>query len=1380
MDDVSGYKNNSPTFMEDRQEVHNNFINELIGSVTIQTDEIIVNFLILMKYRPLSINESKRIKLEAVYITKLIENKQNEWKIHAFNGNFALQGGSKSMPFNANATHATSSSTLSKEKCNEFEEYGYAIGLDFDQVEDNMAISQNKGSSNSNDNSSTVHIDDTALSNLLVYLDNRKEALRNQLNDYYDYYPDQAVQERDRDSSDHSGRELLNPQFYELRQSILQQQQLNNQKQNKIEFLTSRFNDKYFLGNFHNSHGQVNENVIVKFVPVTSNAGDEFEAQDDNKSAQMASRGRDTQQMTRKIIENEVIILTFLSQTSADDDQHQHSSKSILKFYGFAFHGKYYSFIYEKPIYGDLHSFLGSFSSSEDKVPLNLVVSWLLDIIQAIEFIHGRGLIHGNLVPQNIFIYYNFQLKITTDLFASQEYLYQNNILKDTTSLMRQSIDGADQSSLRNPKLSYCPNERKVVLLSFIAPEVRMGQRRGPYSDIFAFAMVALFVLSLKLPEVANLKSQIMETLELYFQLCANANAAGAKSGHSMQRLSAIGTSPLKYNIENEELFAVEEKFKHLLLDCIKYDPSLDPDPILSMRVGNNVYGRPSASVLNQSLSTILDLLGGDLRSSNSPNIENLNQREVFDFRTRSNGLLVMNHSKLLAAASSTLDRQRPEAIQEPRSPAPTVFSQQSDILRSDHLEDRLFGDEIPIEAFPSDPYETNLRQRLRASYDDNHLLSSSSEMNYNPRLLKSHSNEFLLTRVPESDPYIRNHHQVPSAARRNVPRSQPTDTSLYGQDNVVTFEAHQYGSAIKHSSYYNYHEIVSNEARQPHALLNAAEMEKQYENENFLLLQQFLRDRVQCLQSSSERYANILMDNDVTSVKILKARLARDENFLVNLGFDWEDALDVAECVEQLSSTSYLTESVSYSPHGYHPNLQGSHGQFIPNSEVSLSHHPADGFLPTEISNLYYEAAQCNNKEARTKLFDAAAKENRLAEGFVMRMYALGQGGIPSNLEIALDIGNKIISWLRQHTQAENKQVSKCAQFLLGVCYSEGLGVPRDDRDAFWWYSQSAEQGFSIAQAYLGYCYYVGLGVEKNLVEAVKWYAASAAQGHASAQCNLGLCYEQGHGVSQNPFEAVRCYKLAAHQGDVTAQYNLAFCYERGVGIEQNFPEAIKWYESSANNGHAAAECNLGFFYEKGIEVPVDLQEAFRLFFMSAQKSYPPAECKVGLCYENGLGVEKDEEMAVAWYKKCADKGYTPGQYHLGYCYSTGTGVEADVAKALEYYQIASNKGYAAAQNNLAYFYKKGYGVRKNLTMAVKLFRLAAEQDYPAAQYNLGYCYEKGLGVPQKLHEMIKWYRLAAENGVEKASEALNKLKITRSTVANSYNNFRLQHHFQ
>jgi hypothetical protein len=44
----------------------------------------------------------------------------------------------------------------------------------------------------------------------------------------------------------------------------------------------------------------------------------------------------------------------------------------------------------------------------------------------------------------------------------------------------------------------------------------------------------------------------------------------------------------------------------------------------------------------------------------------------------------------------------------------------------------------------------------------------------------------------------------------------------------------------------------------------------------------------------------------------------------------------------------------------------------------------------------------------------------------------------------------------------------------------------------------------------------------------------------------------------------------------------------------------------------------------------------------------------------------------------------------------------------------------------------------------------------------------------------MIKWYRLAAENGVEKASEALNKLKITRSTVANSYNNFRLQHHFQ
>ena len=68
--------------------------------------------------------------------------------------------------------------------------------------------------------------------------------------------------------------------------------------------------------------------------------------------------------------------------------------------------------------------------------------------------------------------------------------------------------------------------------------------------------------------------------------------------------------------------------------------------------------------------------------------------------------------------------------------------------------------------------------------------------------------------------------------------------------------------------------------------------------------------------------------------------------------------------------------------------------------------------------------------------------------------------------------------------------------QDMLGVLYSEGLGVARDQAAAFHWFELAAAQGNPTAAFNLGLAYERGEGVAKNQAEAEKWYTKSAESG--------------------------------------------------------------------------------------------------------------------------------------------------------------------------------------------------------------------------------------------------------------------------------------------
>jgi hypothetical protein len=148
-------------------------------------------------------------------------------------------------------------------------------------------------------------------------------------------------------------------------------------------------------------------------------------------------------------------------------------------------------------------------------------------------------------------------------------------------------------------------------------------------------------------------------------------------------------------------------------------------------------------------------------------------------------------------------------------------------------------------------------------------------------------------------------------------------------------------------------------------------------------------------------------------------------------------------------------------------------------------------------------------------------------------------------------------------------------SQYLLGLMYLNGEGVPLNYEKGSHWLKKAALKGIADAQRNLGYLYDKGQGVQQDYEQAVSWYRKAAEQGLAAAQVNLGFCYGHGLGVTQNYKKAVEWYTKAALQGNAMGQHNLARCYIYGTGVPQNFIFGYAWSSLAAAQGHKNAATN-------------------------------------------------------------------------------------------------------------------------------------------------------------------------------------------------------------
>ncbi len=147
-----------------------------------------------------------------------------------------------------------------------------------------------------------------------------------------------------------------------------------------------------------------------------------------------------------------------------------------------------------------------------------------------------------------------------------------------------------------------------------------------------------------------------------------------------------------------------------------------------------------------------------------------------------------------------------------------------------------------------------------------------------------------------------------------------------------------------------------------------------------------------------------------------------------------------------------------------------------------------------------------------------------------------------------------------------------------------------------------AAKQGDVNAQNNLGTCYSMGIVVKQNHKEAFKWYNEAAKQGSVHAYHNLGHSYRRGEGVNKNLENAIEYYLHAAQQGYVDAQNDLAYTYIQ-MDDEKYIEMASRWLINAAQHDKPIAQTNIGQYFEIGQgKVPQDSSEAYYWYSLAVR----------------------------------------------------------------------------------------------------------------------------------------------------------------------------------
>lgn len=260
---------------------------------------------------------------------------------------------------------------------------------------------------------------------------------------------------------------------------------------------------------------------------------------------------------------------------------------------------------------------------------------------------------------------------------------------------------------------------------------------------------------------------------------------------------------------------------------------------------------------------------------------------------------------------------------------------------------------------------------------------------------------------------------------------------------------------------------------------------------------------------------------------------------------------------------------------------------------------------------------------------------------------------------------------------QADAERGSVQREIQLGAAYLIGHGVPKDERQAAYWYERAANSGDPGAQQQIAYFYATGIGVERSPERAAEWFQRAVAGGSVSAKVNLGVAYVWGQGVRKDPQFGVQLFREAAEKGSGIGACFLGDSYHFGIGVAKDDSKAMHWFEVGAKRHDARAAYDAAYLLlhrssREGNE------KAMKYLRESASGGYVMAKHQLALelIHREKPVPSASYDEAIDLLQKASADGFWRSSAILGILYRDGQGMQQDKQAAYYHFRIAELQG--------------------------------------------------------------------------------------------------------
>jgi SEL1 protein len=391
-------------------------------------------------------------------------------------------------------------------------------------------------------------------------------------------------------------------------------------------------------------------------------------------------------------------------------------------------------------------------------------------------------------------------------------------------------------------------------------------------------------------------------------------------------------------------------------------------------------------------------------------------------------------------------------------------------------------------------------------------------------------------------------------------------------------------------------------------------------------------------------------------------------------------------------------------------------------------------------VSSSGFNANRDKNSHASTddimEYLDMLARKGDLKATFSLaKMYYDGTRNTKHNVRKAQRLFMKIA---RQYWDKNGKiipggpkgidKIAAKAAAHIGRMFLRGEGWDQSYEKAATWFRRGIANGDPVCQYLMGIMYRDGLGVPKDTLKAAAYFRVAADEDLAAAQSNLGILF-----LDQGEVEtAGRYFELAARHGHLEAFYYLAELTNKGIGRERHCGMATTYYKivaESVEEIHSSfAEANTA--YEQG-----DLETAVVLSMMAAEQGSETAQANAAYLIDEQSPVLKVPSIPII-----SSPPKRPAS------------TLRDAALALIYWTRSAKQANIDSLLKMGDYYLAGFGnIPLDPEKASTCYHTAADGHHSAqAFWNLGWMHEHGLAVTQDFHMAKRYYDRALETSPE------------------------------